>query len=183
MIYNYAFDNKVVRPVRSLRVQPSVHSRRFRGAFCLLFSCRTIRDEARNLIYKDRAFDLQCYYDLPMALQYLGAQVCGSITAIRMEKLGLFRPNLFLSVAPWKPDDYSRFIKRYYPRLAEAELVTKRWGVMTRPFRENVTAQLRDVEIVLENCQIILKPSLPDTDSDSDSDSYAGRPRARRHRR
>ncbi|KAI4685135.1 hypothetical protein J4E81_008948 [Alternaria sp. BMP 2799] len=163
IVYDYAFDKKFISPTRSRRSQPPVHSRHFLGAFSLLFSCQTIRNEARDFIYEHRTFDLQNYYDLPTALQYLGAAVCGSITAIRIEKMGLLRPALYFCVAPWNGDDYSRFIKRYYPRLHEAQLVTNRWGNVTRTLREDVAAQLRDVETLLAECQIILKPSLLDT--------------------
>jgi len=160
MIYDYAFDRKCIYPTRSRRSQPPVHSRHFPGAFSLLFSCQTIRNEARDFIYKHRTFDLQCYYDLPTALQHLGAEFCGSITAIRIEKMGLFRPALYFCVAPWNADDYSRFIKRYYPRLHEAQLLTLRWGNVTRTLREGVAAQLRDVETLLAECRITLKSSL-----------------------
>ena len=160
MVYDYAFDSKFISPTRSRRSQPPVHSRHFPGAFSLLFSCQTIRNEARDFIYKHRTFDLQCYYDLPTALQYLGAAVCGSITAIKIEKMGLLRPGLYVRVSPWNVDDYSRFIKRYYPRLHEAQLVTLRWGKVTRTPREDVAAQCRDVETLLAECQIILNSSL-----------------------
>jgi len=160
MVYDYAFDRKCISPMRSRRSQPPVHSRHFPRAFSRLFSCHTIRNEARDFIYKHRSFDLYCCYDLPTALQYLGAAVCGSITAIRIEKMGLFRPGLYLCVPPWNADDYSRFIKRYYPRLHEAQLVTCRWGNVTLTLREDVAAQLRDVETLLAECRITLKSSL-----------------------
>ena len=74
--------------------------------------------------------------------------------------MGLFRPGLYLCVPPWNADDYSRFIKRYYQRLHEAQLVTCRWGNVTLTLREDVAAQLRDVETLLAECRITLKSSL-----------------------
>jgi hypothetical protein len=102
MVYEYAFPRGCYHPQfpRSYRRSPSPHTRRFKGASGLLFTCSLIHTELWNFLYKHYVFYMDAFRNSVQILDMLGMDVCQRVEVASLPENSAYNINHIRSIFP-----------------------------------------------------------------------------------